>query len=75
MLPVGNARVCRHVFIVEGEFQTLFKQEETYDPSKYTFEFVSGQCYDHIWVTALALNCTDTYLKALGRIFVLLRVT
>ena len=53
----------------EDEFQTLFKEEETYDPSKYMFEFAAGQCYDHIWVAALALNCTDIYLKEQGIVF------
>ena len=48
------------------EFEALYKQEETYDPSKYMFEFVTGNCYDHIWVAALALNCTDAYLTETG---------
>ena len=43
--------------------------EETYDPSKITFSFVTAPCYDHIWVAALALNCTDAHLKAMGKVF------
>ena len=49
------------------EFEALYVQEETYDPTKYMFEHVSGPCYDHIWVSALALNCTDARLKAIGK--------
>ena len=48
------------------EFEVLYKKEETYDSSNYNFESVSGQCYDHIWIAALALNCTDAYLKVTG---------
>ena len=53
-------------FLVVPEFEVLYKQEETYDPSKYNYEIISGQCYDHVWVAALALNCTDAYLKSIG---------
>ena len=50
------------------EFEALYVQEETYDPTKYMFEHVSGPCYDHIWVSALALNCTDARLKEIGEL-------
>ena len=53
-------------FIV-SEFEELYRQEETYDPAMSMFDFAGGPCYDHIWVAALALNCTDAYLKAIGR--------
>ena len=53
-------------FIAVPEFESLYRQEETYDPTKYMFEHVSAPCYDHIWVAALALNCTDDYLKRIG---------
>ena len=56
-------------FCIVPEFEVLFKQEETYDPSKYMFDFAAGNCYDHIWVAALALNCTDAYLKEIGEYF------
>ena len=48
------------------EFEKLIKQEETYDPTNYAYEFANGQCYDTIWVAALALNCTDNFLKTTG---------
>ena len=57
---------CYCIFWTVPEFEVLLKQEETYDPTKYMYEIISGQCYDHVWVAALALNCTDTYLKATG---------
>ena len=55
------------LFYIGPEFEELLKDEETYDPSKAMFSFVAAQCYDHIWIAALALNCTDTYLKATGK--------
>ena len=48
------------------EFDTLYKQEETYDPAYISFEFVAAKCYDHVWVAALALNCTDKRLRDIG---------
>ena len=62
-----SKQVISHICSTADEFETLYKEEETYDPSEYTYEFTAGQCYDHIWVTALALNCTDSYLKEHGR--------
>lgn len=55
--------------ILGPKFEKLVQEEETYDPSKDAYNFVLGQCYDHIWVAALALNCTDAYLKAVGKCF------
>ena len=31
------------------------------------FDIAGGPCYDHIWVAALALNCTDAYMKKIGK--------
>ena len=54
-----------HVFVVP-EFYDLYKKEETYDPSYSSLEQFAPACYDHIWIAALALNCTETYLKTTG---------
>ena len=53
-------------FLTGPEFDELIKQEETYDPSKIMYSFVTASCYDHIWAAALALNCTEAHLKAIG---------
>ena len=52
-----------------SEFEDLYRQEETYDPANTMFDFAGGPCYDHIWIAALALNCTDDYLKRTGNLF------
>ena len=51
------------------EFEMLVKQEETYEPW-HDMYIINGQCYDHIWVAALALNCTDAYLKVNGEFII-----
>ena len=50
------------------EFDELYIHEETYDPKHYMYEFVAAKCYDHVWVAALALNCTETYLANIGKL-------
>ena len=51
------------------EYDALYKQEELYDPALYMHHSMSGQCYDHIWVAAMALDCTDAHLKATGKFY------
>ena len=46
----------------------MYRQETTYDPAMFMFDYAGGPCYDHIWVAALALNCTDAYLKDAGEL-------
>ena len=48
------------------EFSELYRQEETYDPANNRLEHYAPGCYDHLWVSALALNCTDAYMKTTG---------
>ena len=57
-------------FFAVSEFEVLYRLEETYDPSMSMYDIVSGTCYDHIWVAAIALNCTDAYLKSIGQQFI-----
>ena len=57
--------------LLAQEFDELYKKEETYDPKHHTFEFVAAKCYDHVWVAALALNCTESYLESIGKAKVL----
>ena len=52
---------------VVSEFDSLYRQEDTYDMSHSSFEFIAAMCYDHVWVAALALNCTDAYLRRNGK--------
>ena len=51
-----------------SEFEELYKQEDTYDVAHQQFEFCATFSYDHIWVAALAFNCTETFLRETGRL-------
>ena len=51
-----------------SEFEELYKQDDTYDVAHQQFEFCATFSYDHIWVAALALNCTETFLRETGRL-------
>ena len=55
------------LYFVVSEFTDLYHKEDTYDPAMSMFDFAGGPCYDHIWVAALALNCTDAYMKKIGK--------
>ena len=61
--------ICK---ISVSEFEELYRQEETYDVAHQQFEFCATFSYDHIWVAALALNCTETFLRDTGRLWFLL---
>ena len=51
-----------------SEFYTRYRQEETYDIKNKIYEEVSANlCYDHVWVAALALNCTSEYLRQIRK--------
>ena len=53
-------------FISVSEFYDLYKKEEAYNDSNSDYTSMAPMCYDHIWVAALALNCTETYLNSKG---------
>ena len=50
-----------------SEFDELYKQEETYDPVNDKHYICAPFAYDSIWIAALALNCTETYLRETGK--------
>ncbi|XP_052233278.1 gamma-aminobutyric acid type B receptor subunit 1-like [Dreissena polymorpha] len=52
--------------ITSFEFKSRFSTHPSYNPATRDYDFVSGQCYDHIWLCALALNCTITALESMG---------
>ena len=49
-----------------SEFFSMYYKEETYDSAYSMYEFGVTFCYDHVWLAALALNCTDSYLREIG---------
>ncbi|KAL4221902.1 Gamma-aminobutyric acid type B receptor subunit 1 [Mactra antiquata] len=49
-----------------SEFEELFRNYPSYKPETEAFDFVSYQCYDNVWMAALALNCTDTIMRQNG---------
>ena len=59
----------RYFCILHGlvsEFDSLYRQEDSYDVINKPFEPLRTLYYDHIWVAALALNCTEKYLRSIG---------
>ncbi|XP_045167680.2 gamma-aminobutyric acid type B receptor subunit 1-like [Mercenaria mercenaria] len=48
------------------EFDYLYHHHETYTPEMKQNDFVAHQCYDNIWVSAMALNCTVQRLEEIG---------
>ena len=53
-------------FISVSEFYDRYQKEEEYNDSNSDYTSMAPMCYDHIWVAALALNCTETYLNSKG---------
>ena len=49
------------------EFDTRLQDYPTYRPDLAHFDRALGQCYDHIWVAAIALDCADKKLREMGR--------
>ncbi|XP_053374068.1 gamma-aminobutyric acid type B receptor subunit 1-like [Mercenaria mercenaria] len=45
------------------EFEERYYSHPTYNPIYKDTDIVAHQCYDHIWIAALALNCSDARLK------------
>ena len=45
----------------------MYRLEDTYDNAYSMYEIGVTYCYDHVWMAAVALNCTDSYLKLTGR--------
>ena len=50
-----------------SEFDELYRNEKTYNPAYETFYWCAPYSYDHVWIAALALNCTETYLRRIGK--------
>ena len=48
------------------DFAKEFRAHSNYNPNLTRFEFISPNCYDSIWGSALALNCTETALRNAG---------
>jgi hypothetical protein len=49
-----------------SEFETRFYNHRSYNKKYKGTDFAAPQCYDHVWIAALALNCTDTILTNIG---------
>ena len=49
------------------EYKAMFIQEESYRPEMQKFIDIVPNCYDAIWVIGMALNCTDSVLKDMGK--------
>ena len=62
-----NIYIMEHLCVSVSEFDNLYKKEETYNASHSINEHIAALCYDHIWIAALALNCTENKLKDMGK--------
>lgn len=58
--------------ISASEFEERYFNHPDYNVAMKSYDFVSYQCYDHIWIAALALNCTAEKLTAAGSFTILL---
>ena len=54
-----------------SEFLNLYRQEENYQSAYNMYEDGVVLCYDHVWLAALALNCTNAYLTRTGMLHML----
>ena len=54
--------------ITTKEFSEAFNAHPNYNPNLSRHEFLSPSCFDSVWGSALALNCTETALKNSGKI-------
>ncbi|XP_060600012.1 gamma-aminobutyric acid type B receptor subunit 1-like [Ruditapes philippinarum] len=48
------------------EFDALYHSHSTYLPAYKSNDFVAHQCYDNIWVSAIAFNCTIKRMAEIG---------
>jgi len=56
----------RDYAILVSEFLDRYYKEPEYDSRTEPYHSVYGQAYDHIWMAALALNCTVNELSMSG---------
>ncbi|XP_052793612.1 gamma-aminobutyric acid type B receptor subunit 1-like [Mya arenaria] len=49
-----------------SEFLDRYYKDPDYNPDLEIYKVAFGQSYDHIWIAALALHCTDTELRRRG---------
>ena len=49
------------------EFAKRYYSLPTYNKDSKNYDSFAYQCYDHIWVVAMALECADKRLKEQGQ--------
>ena len=49
-----------------SEFDELYRQEATYDTVHEQYYICAPLMYDSVWIAALALNCTEKYIRSIG---------
>ena len=59
-----------YFIVTVSEFDERYRQEETYDPVNDKYYICAPFAYDSVWVAALALNCTETYLRETGMLYI-----
>ncbi|XP_052793035.1 gamma-aminobutyric acid type B receptor subunit 1-like [Mya arenaria] len=53
--------------MTNSEFVQRFLSHPEYNEGSKPYDIVAAQCYDHIWLAALALNCTNERLMTMGK--------
>ena len=49
------------------EYRALFELEDAFREEFLEYESIALKCYDVIWAMGLAMNCTETRLKEIGK--------
>ncbi|XP_060583760.1 gamma-aminobutyric acid type B receptor subunit 1-like [Ruditapes philippinarum] len=52
--------------ITAKEFEILYKNNSLYDKKWASTDTIAPFCYDHIWVSSMALDCADKQLRENG---------
>ena len=59
--------MCSYFTLTANEFKERYFNHPDFDFALKQYEFVSYQCYDHIWIAALALHCTAERMVLEGK--------
>ncbi|XP_052793057.1 gamma-aminobutyric acid type B receptor subunit 1-like [Mya arenaria] len=51
--------------MTNSEFMQRYLNHPEYSKETQSYDLIAAQCYDHIWLAALALNCADERLKTM----------
>ena len=69
-----NMKVERGIAnLTVDEYRALFELEDAFRHEFLEYESIALKCYDVIWAMGLAMNCTETRLKEIGKWLIFVR--